>query len=178
MNMLSWWMRLYPVRGSTWWPLPLRVIVGYGFMEHGWAKLARGPENFTDILAALHMPFPGLLAWATILTELIGGFAVLVGALVPVVSLPMIVVLAVAIFTVHPSNGFSSIKLQSVDAQGAHFGQPGYETDLLYLAGIIALVLGGGGMASVDGVLLRRKAVEVVNHKRSAGPGGNEGCVE
>ena len=163
MNTLSWWTRLYPVRGSTWWPLPLRVIVGYGFMEHGWAKLARGPENFTGILAALHMPFPGLLAWATILTELIGGFAVIVGALVPVVSLPMIVVLAVAIFTVHLSNGFPSIKLQSVDAQGAHFGQPGYETDLLYLAGIIALVLGGPGMASVDGVLLRRKAVEVVN---------------
>jgi putative oxidoreductase len=75
----------------------------------------------------------------------------------------MIVVLAVAIFTVHLPNGFSSIKLQSVDAQGAHFGQPGYETDLLYLAGIIALVLGGPGMASVDGWLLRRKAVEVVN---------------
>src|SRR5215470_7175730 len=72
MNTLSWWTRLYPVRGSTWWPLPLRVIVGYGFMEHGWAKLARGPENFTGILAALHMPFPELLAWATILTELIG----------------------------------------------------------------------------------------------------------
>ena len=169
MNMLTWWTRLYPVRESTWWPLPLRLIVGYGFMAHGWAKLVRGPENFTGILAALHMPFPGFLAWATILTELIGGFAVIVGALVPVVSLPMIIVLVVAIFTVHLSNGFSSIKLQSVDALGgAHFGQPGYETDLLYLAGIIALVLGGPGVASVDGVLLRRKAAEVTDANRLA----------
>jgi hypothetical protein len=29
------------------WPIPLRLIVGYGFMEHGYAKLARGPE-FVD----------------------------------------------------------------------------------------------------------------------------------
>ena len=48
-------------------------------------------------------------------------------------------------YTVHVPNGFSSIKLQAVDAAGAHFGQPGYETDLLYLAGIVALVLGGPG---------------------------------
>ena len=61
-----------------WWALPLRLIVGYGFMEHGFAKLARGPESFTAILHALHMPAAPLLAWATILTELIGGLAVLV----------------------------------------------------------------------------------------------------
>ena len=41
----------------------------------------------------------------------------------------------VAIVTVHLPYGFSSIKLQSVTAAGAHFGQPGYETDLLYLVG-------------------------------------------
>ena len=46
-----------------------------------------------------------------------------------------VVVLLVAIFTVHLPNGFSSIKLLSYDATGDHFGQPGYETDLLYLAG-------------------------------------------
>ena len=39
------------------------------------------------------------------------------------------IVLFVAIITVHLPNGFSSIKLQSFDAAGAHFGQPGYETD-------------------------------------------------
>jgi len=54
-------------------------------------------------------------------------------------------VLLVAIVTVHWPNGFSSIKLQSVTATGAHFGQPGYETDLLYLAALAALVLGGSG---------------------------------
>ena len=28
---------------ARWAPVPLRLIVGYGFMEHGFAKLARGP---------------------------------------------------------------------------------------------------------------------------------------
>jgi putative oxidoreductase len=134
-----------------WWPLALRLIVGFGFMQHGYAKLARGPDYFTHILAALGMPVPDLLAWATIAVELAGGAAILFGAFVALAAVPMAIVLFVAIVTVHIPNGFSSIKLQSVDAAGAHFGQPGYETDLLYLAGLIALVLGGAGPLSVDG---------------------------
>jgi putative oxidoreductase len=137
-------------------PLVLRLIVGFGFMQHGYAKLARGPEDFTQILHALGMPFPELLAWATILVELLGGAAVLLGAFVALASIPMAFVLLVAIFTVHLPNGFSSIKLQAVTAAGAQFGQPGYETDLLYLACLVALVLGGSGPWSVDGAIRKR----------------------
>jgi putative oxidoreductase len=138
--------------------LPLRLIVGLGFMQHGYAKLARGPDDFANILHALGMPFPHLLAWATVAIELLGGLAVLLGALIPLVSIPMAVVLLVAIFTVHLPNGFSSIKLQSVTAAGAHFGQPGYETDLLYLAGLISLVLGGSGPLAIDRLWFGRRA--------------------
>ncbi|MDB5402596.1 MAG: DoxX family protein [Rhodopila sp.] len=67
-----------------------------------------------------------------IVVELLGGLAVFVGAFIPLASIPMVIVLVVAIFSVHLPNGFPSIKLMSVDAAGAHFGQPGYETDLLY----------------------------------------------
>jgi putative oxidoreductase len=151
-------MGLRPTRSlrQGWWALPLRLIVGFGFMEHGYAKLARGPESFAGILHALHMPAAPILAWATILIELVGGFAILWGAFVPFVSAPMAVVLLVAIFTVHLPNGFSSIKLQAVTPAGAHFGQPGYETDLLYLACLAALVLGGAGPFSIDEALMGR----------------------
>ncbi len=67
----------------------------------------------------------------------------------------MIVVLLVVILTVHLPNGSSSIKLMSVDASGAHFGQPGYETDLLYLAALVALVLGGSGPLALDRVIAK-----------------------
>ena len=43
----------------------------------------------------------------------------------------------------------------SVDASGAHFGQPGYETDLLYLAGLVALVLGGSGPLTLDRIVVK-----------------------
>ena len=76
----------------------------------------------------------------------------------PLATVPMVTVLLVAIFTVHLPNGFSSIKLQAFDATGAQFGQPGYETDLLYLAGLIALCFGGAGPFSVDRVLGRCKS--------------------
>jgi putative oxidoreductase len=143
---------------TAWYAVPLRLIVGFGFIEHGFAKLARGPDAFVQVLHAIGVPFPVFFGWATIVTEIVGGACVLAGALVPLATIPMIAVLTVAIFTVHLPNGFSSIKLQSYDAAGAHFGQPGYETDLLYIAGLMALCFGGAGPLSVDGLLRRRLA--------------------
>jgi putative oxidoreductase len=147
--------RLVPSLPPCWYAIPLRLIVGGGFFQHGYAKLARGPENFTHILDALGMFDPALLAWATIAVEIVGGLAVIAGFFIPLISIPMVIVLLVAIVTVHWPNGFSSIKLLSVTSAGAHFGQPGYETDLLYLCGIAALVLGGSGPLALDRYLLR-----------------------
>ena len=87
-------------RLARWASIPLRLIVGYGF-----AKLARGPDAFANIL-----------------------------------------------------HGFSSIKLLSVTAAGAQFGPPGYELNLLYLAGLAALVLGGSGPLAIDGLLGKRRS--------------------
>jgi putative oxidoreductase len=158
MDLIALYAHMVSPRWQNCYALPLRLIVGYGFMEHGYAKLARGADSFVAILHALAMPVPALLAWATILIELFGGLAVLLGAFIPLASLPMAIVLLVAIFTVHLPNGFSSIKLGSVDAAGAHFGQPGYETDLLYLAALAALLIGGSGPLALDRLLLRRFA--------------------
>jgi putative oxidoreductase len=155
-NFIARCSHLFPSLRRAWYAIPIRLIVGYGFMEHGYAKLARGPDNFANILHALGMPAPDLLAWATVLVELLGGLAVFVGAFIPLASVPMAFVLLVAIVTVHLPYGFSSIKLQSVTAAGAHFGQPGYETDLLYLVGLAALVLGGSGPYALDQLLTRR----------------------
>jgi putative oxidoreductase len=128
-------------------------------MEHGYAKILHSPDAFINILHALQVPAPAILGWVTILVELFGGAAVLLGVFIPLVSIPMAVVLLVAIFTVHLQNGFSSIKLLSVDGAGAHFGQPGYETDLLYLAGLATLVLGGSGPLALDRILISRRSV-------------------
>src|SRR5215472_11534366 len=135
---------------ARWAPIPLRLIVGYGFMEHGFAKLARDLDAFPAILQALGVPAPHLMGWLTILVEIVGGLAVLLGALLPLASIPMAAVLLVAIFTVHLPYGFSSIKLLAVTAAGPQFGPPGFETDLLYLACLASLVLGGSGPLAID----------------------------
>jgi putative oxidoreductase len=144
-------------------------MVGYGFMEHGYAKLARGPKSFANILHALGTPAPSFMAWATIAVELLGGLAVLVGAFIPLASIPMSIVLLVAMFTVHLPYGFASIKLQSVTAAGVQFGPPGYETNLLYLAALAALLLGGSGPLALDRLLRRRAATVTRRLPRAPG---------
>ena len=150
-----------PVRFSTarWAALPLRLIVGFGFMEHGFAKLSRGPDAFASILFALHVPSPHFMAWVTIVTELFGGLAIFLGAFVTLASIPLAVVLLVAIFTIHLPYGFSSIKLRAVTAAGAQFGPVGYECNLLYLACLAALIFGGSGALSIDGLIKKRKTI-------------------
>lgn len=135
---------------NQWASLPLRLIVGYGFIAHGYAKLSRGPETFAVVLHTLGIPAPHLLAWLTTLVELIGGGAILVGAFVPLVSVPMAVVLLAALFAVHLPYGFFSVKLVEVTANGTKFGPVGYEVILLYLAGLATLAAGGAGAFSVD----------------------------
>jgi len=127
-------------------------------MAHGFAKLIKGPAAFVSILHALGVPYAHTMAWLTILIELFGGFAVFVGAFVPLISVPLVGVLVAAILSVHLPYGFTSIKLIAVTPAGAQFGPPGYECDLLYLAGLCALVLIGSGPFSVDGLLSRQRS--------------------
>src|SRR5215471_1406852 len=131
-------------------PILLRLIVGYGFLAHGLAKWFKGPEVFGSILQATGVPMPHVMAWVTIATEIIAGIAFLVGAFVPLVSIPAIILLVVAVLTVHLPYGFSSIKLIGVTNGRAQFGPPGYECDLLYIACIVALALLGPTPGSVD----------------------------
>jgi putative oxidoreductase len=141
---------------SRWAPIALRAIVGYGFMEHGFAKLSRGPDAFAAILHGMGVPDPHFMAWLTILIEVLGGLAVLLGAFVTIVSVPMTAVLLVALFRVHLPYGFSSIKLIAVTAAGAKFGPVGYEVILLYFACLATLVIGGSGPLAVDGLIAKR----------------------
>lgn len=137
--------------------LPLRLLIGFGFWAHGFAKLSRGVDGFADILQALNVPAPHFTAWATSLIEFLGGLAIMAGIFVPFVSVPLAIIMLTALVTVHLPYGFSSIKLMAITADGPQFGKIGYELNLLYIAGLFALALGGPGPFSVDSILTRRK---------------------
>jgi putative oxidoreductase len=146
-----------------WAPLSLRLIIGYGFLAHGWAKLSRGPEGFARLLEQIGAPLPEATAWVSTFVEILGGLAILAGAFVAVVSIPLIVMMLVAMFTVHLRYGFSAINTIGLTANGPQFGPPGYEVNLLYIAALLALILGGAGPFSIDTLLARRKREPAVS---------------
>lgn len=142
---------------GRWTLLPLRLVIGFGFAAHGYAKLARGPESFAAIIAAMGIPAPGLVAWSTSLLELLGGGFLILGAAVVPLSLPLGAVMLTAMFGVHFRYGFSSIRLLGLSASGATFGPVGYELNLVYLAGLLTLALSGPGPLSIDQWLVTRR---------------------
>jgi putative oxidoreductase len=150
------WQRGVAARG--WALVLLRLVVGYGFAAHGYAKLSRGPDSFAAILAVTGIPAPSLMAWLTTLLELLGGIAVLLGAFVAPLALPLGVIVAVAMFGLHLRYGFLAIKLKAVTAAGAEFGPVGYEMNVLYLAALIALALSPPTAGSIDLRLARWRA--------------------
>lgn len=137
-------------------PLFLRLVIGFGFIAHGWAKLSRGPAGFEKLLVQLNVPFPHIMAWVSILAELVGGLAVFLGAFTSIMAIPLICTMLVAMFTIHIHYGFSAIKTIGLTPQGPLFGPPGYEMNLLYIAGLISLVITGPGVLSIDGWLVKR----------------------
>ncbi len=140
---------------SRWAPVPIRLVIGCGFMAHGWAKFSRGPAGFAKLLSWTGTPFPVPTAWMSTLVELLGGLTLFVGAFVEVVSVPLIVMMLVAMFTVHLRYGFSSINTVGVTDAGPQFGPPGYEVNLLYIAGLLSLMLTGAGPLSIDRAMMR-----------------------
>ena len=130
--------------------VPIRLVIGFGFMAHGFAKLSRGPAGFAKLLQQIGVPSPLASAWISTFVEIIGGAAIFIGALVTYVSVPLIVMMLVAMFTIHARYGFSAINTIGLTAAGPRFGPPGYEVNLLYIAGLLALIVGGAGALSVD----------------------------
>ena len=116
------------------------------------AACARWPPE-VPCAGVLPKRLPELTAWVSTLIEILGGLAILAGAFVAVVSVPLIVMMLVAMFTVHLRYGFSAINTIGLTADGPQFGPPGYEVNLLYVAGLLALMLGGAGPFSIGRLL-------------------------
>src|SRR5262249_54556369 len=144
-------------RRRGWVPIPIRTILGVGFMVHGWAKWNRGPAAFAALLKQAHVPLPLANAWLVTLLEIFGGLALLMGAVVPFVIFPLILSMLGAMFTVNIKYGFSAVTTIGLTPEGPQLGPPGYEINLLYIAGLVTLILGGAGPLSIDALRSRRR---------------------
>jgi putative oxidoreductase len=126
-------------------------------MAHGWAKISRGTGGFEKLLLQTGVPFPHLNAIIAPYIELLGGLAIFSGTFVTIVSIPLIVIMLVAMFTIHVHYGFSSINTIGLTSKGPKFGPPGYEINLLYIAGLLSLILTGAGSFSIDSLRKNKK---------------------
>ena len=135
-----------------WGPLPLRLMLGFSFIYHGFPKVSsvEGHQTFAKMLSAMSVPAPGLMAWVAGLVEVAGGVALVAGAFIVVASGLLVVDMLVAMFKVHLAAGFSFVNIKGMGPDGPIFGLPGYEVNLLYIAALLTLILAGAGALSVD----------------------------
>jgi putative oxidoreductase len=132
-------------------PLPLRLVLGFAFLDHGFPKFGAAHEMTTGMFQGVGIPAPGTMVYLVGLVEVVGGIALILGAFVALASVPLIITMLVAMFTVHLPNGFSFIHVTGMNPQGMPtFGMPGAEVNLLYIAGLLALALMGAGALSVE----------------------------
>ena len=93
-------------------PVALRLYLFFPFWMAGLNKLA--DVNcialwFGNLDWGLGLPFPLLMAWLATLAEVIGAACLLLGLAVRWVSIPLIITMLVAIFSVHWDNGWFAI---------------------------------------------------------------------
>lgn len=75
---------------ENWGALILRVVIGIGFMAHGWAKLSRGPAGFEKLLIQTGVPLAHIASWLVPFVELLGGLALILGFFVTITAIPLI----------------------------------------------------------------------------------------
>jgi len=121
-----------------------RLVIAYGFYEPAimkWNDIRAVSEWF----GSLGIPFPTLSAYLAASTEATGVILLAVGFLTRLISLPLIVVMIVAIVTVHLPNGFSA-------------GNNGFEIPLYYMLFLLLFFTEGAGMFSLDRIIFGEKS--------------------
>ena len=125
----------------------VRLALGIVILPHGLQKTLGlfGGGGFSATMASFTGPMgiPAALAFLVILAESAGSLGLIVGLLTRIAALGIGCVMLGAIFMVHLPNGFF------MNWFGKQAGE-GFEYHLLAIGMALALLIGGGGRASLD----------------------------
>ena len=119
-----------------------RLVLAYGFSEPAIMKW-NNIENTSQWFLSLGIPFPTLGAYLAGSAELLGVVLFAIGFLTRVISIPLMIVMVVAIFSVHIGNGFSA-------------ADNGFEIPLYYILLLGLLLSHGAGKFSVDNLIFKK----------------------
>ena len=135
---------------KSWGPVPLRLMLGFGFVYHGFPKFTTaGHQLLLGSLQHMGVPLAEPTSWLIGVLEVVGGLLLLLGYQVRLVAVPLIGEMLVAAVKVHGPNGFDAVHVTSVGPNGMTFGMAGFEFPLLYLVMLVSLFLSGAGRLSV-----------------------------
>lgn len=122
--------------------LMLRLALAYGFYTP--AKMKWSDINsIEDWFKTIGIPAPAFNAYLAASTEAAGVVLLALGLGTRIIAVPLMIVMLVAIGTVHWGNGFDA-------------GNNGYEIPLYYLIMLAVLSVYGPGRWSADGVIKRQ----------------------
>lgn len=120
--------------------VPIRLWCGAMMIYHGWGKVSDNPQEFvTWVNTDLYLP--EFLGWAAIGGEFLGGLLVLIGLWTRLGAFFILCTMLVAGFVAHKDDPWSK-----------------KEHALGYAVMAGAILIAGGGLASIDERLSRRSA--------------------
>jgi putative oxidoreductase len=123
--------------------LILRLIIAYGFYAPAMSKW-NDIDSVAGWFGSMGIPFPTVNAYMAAGTEILGVGLLVLGLFTRLISLPLIVIMIVAIFTVHLDNGFSA-------------GTNGFEIPLYYMMFLMVFVTQGAGKFSLDNIFFHNE---------------------
>jgi len=113
-----------------------RLVMAYGFYEPA-VKKWKDMDGIATWFGSLGIPFPTLNAYMAATTEILGVLLLTLGLFTRLISIPLMVVMMVAIATVHFSHGFAA-------------GDNGFEIPLYYMLFLFIFTAYGAGKYSLD----------------------------
>jgi putative oxidoreductase len=130
--------------------LIMRLVLGIVFFAHGAQKVLGwfGGYGPSATLAGMSRMMPAVLVVIVMIAEFAGSLGLIVGLLTRIAAFGIACVMVGAILTVHAKFGFF------MNWSGMRPGE-GFEYHLLALTLAVALMIKGGGLASIDRVLSR-----------------------
>jgi len=122
-------------------PLIFRLVIAYGFYGPAMKKVGNF-EGTAKFFAKLDIPLPTFNAYLAGITEFLGVWLLLLGLGTRLIAIPLMVTMAVAIYTVHYKFGFKAV-------------DNGYQIQLYFIFMLFLLLIFGSGRISLDHLIGR-----------------------
>ncbi len=121
-----------------------RIAVAYGFYEPAMMKW-NDINSVAEWFGSMGIPLPLFNAYLVATTEIVGVVFLILGLLTRVISIPLMIIMIVAITSVHFGHGFSA-------------AENGFEIPLYYLLFLFIFFAHGAGKFSLDRLLFEKKS--------------------